>query len=112
MNTKLYVVFDLKGGTGNARPYVARQGDDRQPGWARSQSHIYFVRERGSRPGVYRIPVDDAGNSLGEPEFCYEHLYGLWSFHSWKSVFFSDTRALVTVRESESDIWLMDLQRD
>jgi Tol biopolymer transport system component len=91
------------------RPLLVRPFDDRQPVWAREQSCIYFVSGRGTRPGVYRVPVDNSGHPLGEPEFCYKHQEGSRRYHSWKSVIFSGYDALISVVESESDIWILDL---
>jgi len=94
----------------DVRPLVVRPFDDRQPIWAHAQSCIYFLSSRGSRPGVYRVPVDDSGYPLGEPEFCYKSQDGFRGFHSWKSVSFSDSGVLISVSEADSDIWILDLK--
>ncbi len=96
----------------DVRPIVSRPGDDRQPVWARSQSCIYFVSNNMPNPGVYRISVGEDGNPLGDPEFCYKNRDRVRNFQSWKSVIFSETSALISVSESESDIWLLDLNRE
>jgi Tol biopolymer transport system component len=67
---------------------------------------VSSIDGRDVRPIVVR-PGDDR-----QPVFCYKDRDGFRNFQSWKSVFFSKASALISVTESERDIWLLDLKRD
>jgi serine/threonine protein kinase len=93
----------------DVRQLTTNEGDERSPLWVRNPSAIYFVIGYGEKPGVYRVLMGEEGNPLGEPEFCFKMSDGMRHYWRFKGQDFTHDKALFSLPESESEIWLIEL---
>jgi len=92
----------------SARQLTHAPGNERGAAWRRHPRGVYFLKD--SRD-IWRLAVNDSGEPISEPQpwlvLAGRRRIDIDSLDFTRD----DTRALLTVIEEASDIWLVELDR-
>lgn len=85
----------------NPRRLTSSPSNERSPVWSRDGKFLYFIRDNR---GIWRLPMDAAGQPSGEPRLWAQ--FPKTRIDRYSLCFFED-QAVMSISEEASDLWLV-----